>query len=273
MAQVENAPPSIAIKIVFCGPFGSGKTTNLHQLYARLNDRYRSRMLSLDPTQTTDAELLYHTRPVDADHRPTMFFDLLPIVLHLAGVRVVLRLLAGPGHVMHDHTRRLLLRGADGIVFVADSQRPPEENEQALIGVRTNLRDNGLAPDTLPMVIQLNKGELKAVKTDAAAARRLLGHRADIHLVPASAKAGVGVVETLLRLLTVVWPALLHEHDVLAASELDLAALLRELGRNLNAGEQVRALSEAPLRSAGDDAAALASPPALSAAPGGAAFR
>ena len=70
MAQVENAPPSIAIKLVYCGPFGSGKTTNLNQLYSRLNDRYRSRMLSLDPTQTTDAELLYHTRPVDADHRP-----------------------------------------------------------------------------------------------------------------------------------------------------------------------------------------------------------
>lgn len=272
MAQVENAPPSIAIKLVFCGPFGSGKTTNLHQLYARLNDRYRSRMLSLDPTQTTDAELLYHTRPVDADHRPTMFFDLLPIVVHLAGVRVVLRLLAGPGHAMHDHTRRLLLRGADGIVFVADSRLAPEENEQALIGVRTNLRDNGLAPDTLPIVIQLNKSERQDVKTDAAAAKRLLGHRADIHIVPAIAKAGAGVVETLLRLLTVVWPALLHEHDVLAASGLDLAALLRELGRSLNAGEQARALNETQRCLGGDDAT-LTSPPALVAAPGGAAFR
>ena len=85
----------------------------------------------------------------------------------------VLRLLAGPGHVMHDHTRRLLLRGADGIAFVADSQLPPEDNEQALIGVRTNLRDNGLAPDTLPMVIQLNKGERPTALTDAAAAKRL----------------------------------------------------------------------------------------------------
>lgn len=272
MAQVENAPPSIAIKLVFCGPFGSGKTTNLHQLHARLTDRYRSRMLSLDPTQSTDAELLYHTRPLDADHRPTMFFDLLPIVLSIAGVRVVLRLLAGPGHVMHDHTRRLLLRGADGIVFVADSQRRPEDNEQSLIGVRTNLRDNGLAPDTLPMVIQLNKGELVSSLTDAAAAKRLLGHRADVHIVPAIAKAGVGVIETVLRLITVVWPALVHEHEVLAASELDLATLLRELGRTLNAGEQVRALGEPPLRSA-DDAAALPGPAKAVAATGGAAFR
>jgi len=271
MAQVENAPPSIAIKLVFCGPFGSGKTTNLHQLHARLNDRYRSRMLSLDPTQTTDAELLYHTRPLDADHRPTMFFDLLPIVLSIAGVRVVLRLLAGPGHMMHDHTRRLLLRGADGIVFVADSQLAPEQNEQALIGVRTNLRDNGLAPDTLPMVIQLNKGEQKSALTDATAAKRLLGHRADVHIVPAIAKAGVGVIETVLQLLTVVWPALVHEHEVLAASELDLATLLRELGRTLNAGEQVRALGEP--RVASDDAAALPSPPHPVAAARGAAFR
>src|SRR5262245_36884587 len=114
MAQVEHAPPSIAIKLVFCGPFGSGKPTNLHQLYGRLADRYRSRMLSLDPIDTADVELLYHSNPVDAVHRPTMFYDLLPIVLNVAGVRVILRLLAGPGHIMHDHTRRLVLRGADG---------------------------------------------------------------------------------------------------------------------------------------------------------------
>ncbi|HRI50246.1 MAG TPA: GTPase domain-containing protein [Pseudomonadota bacterium] len=273
MAQVENAPPSIAIKLVFCGPFGSGKTTNLNQLYSRLNDRYRSRMLSLDPTQTTDAELLYHTRPVDADHRPTMFFDLLPIVLSIAGVRVVLRLLAGPGHVMHDHTRRLLLRGADGIAFVADSQLPPEENEQALIGVRTNLRDNGLAPDTLPLVIQLNKGERPTALTDAAAAKRLLGHRADVHIVPAIAKAGVGVIETVLRLVSVVWPALVHEHEVLAASELDLATLLRELARTLNAGEHVGALGEPSRRDAADEAAALSGHPIAAGAARGAAFR
>jgi signal recognition particle receptor subunit beta len=246
MAQVENVPPSIALKLVYCGPFGSGKTSNLHQLYTRLTDRYRSRMLSLDLPDIADEEILYHAGPIDAGHRPTMFYDLLPIVLNVAGVRVILRLLAGPGHVMHEHTRRLVLRGADGLAFIADTQRSLEENEQALAGVRSNLRDNGLAPDTLPMVVQLNKRDLPEVRTDAAEAQRLRGHRADIAIVPAVARTGVGVVETLLRLLTVVWPSLIHEHAELAASEVDLPALLLELGRTINASDVARALTSGP---------------------------
>lgn len=275
MAQVENAPPSIAIKLVFCGPYGSGKTTNLHQLYARLCDRYRSRMLSLDPADTTDEELLFHTGPVDAAHHPTLFFDLLPIVLNLAGMRVVLRLLAGPGHAMHEHTRRLILRGADGIAFVADSQRSPEENDQSLVSVRTSLRDNGLAPDTLPMVIQLNKRDLPGMRTDVADAQRLLGHRADVHIVPAVAKSGLGVIETTMRLLAVVWPALLHEHDALAASELDLPTLLTEFGRRVNAVELARIIAAAVPGRDGEELAAGSrpAPSGLVAAPRGAAFR
>lgn len=277
MAQVENAPPSIAIKLVFCGPFGSGKTTNLHQIYARLSDRYRSRMLSLDPSDTTDEELLFHTNPVDAAHRPTLFFDLLPIVLNIAGMRVILRLLAGPGHAMHEHTRRLILRGADGIVFIADSERSPDENDQSLVSVRTSLRDNGLAPDTLPMVIQLNKSDSISMRTDVVAAKRLLGHRADVHIVPAMAKAGLGVLETVMRLLTVVWPALLHEHDGLAASSLDLATLLTELGRRLNAVDLARALitpqTAAPPGDMPESAASRAAAPVLAPAHQGAALR
>jgi hypothetical protein len=86
-------------------------------------------------------------------------------------VKLILRLLAGPGQLMHNHTRRLLLRGADGVVFVADSERPLEENEQALIALRTNLRDNGLAPDTLPMVMQLNKRDAAEQRTDSLLAQ------------------------------------------------------------------------------------------------------
>ena len=92
------------------------------------------------------------------------------------------------------------------------------------------------------------------------------------HIVPAIAKAGVGVIETVLRLVSVVWPALVHEHEVLAASELDLATLLRELARTLNAGEQVGALGEPPRRDAADDAA-LSGHPIAAAAARGAAFR
>jgi signal recognition particle receptor subunit beta len=249
MAQVENAPPSIALKLVFCGPFGAGKTSNLHQLFARLTDRYRSRMLSLDLPDTADEEILYHASPIDIGHRPTMFYDLLPIVISVAGVRVILRLVAGPGHIMHDHTRRLVLRGADGLVFIADTQRTLDENEHVLAAVRTNLRDNGLAPDTLPMVVQLNKRDLPEVRTDAAAAQRLRGQRADVAVVPAVARAGVGVVETLLRLLAVTWPSLVHEHESLAASDIELPGLLLELGRSLNAVEIARNLLEGPAAS------------------------
>lgn len=284
MPQVDSDPHSITIKLVYCGPFGAGKTTNLLKLHGRLLDRHRSKMLPIDPKCSPFVEsphmadmqagperaarLAGSVSPYDSDrvaedHQPTLFFDLLPIVLtlqpssslrapdaqaaHMRPVKLILRLLAGPGQLMHNHTRRLLLRGADGVVFVADSERPLEENEQALIALRTNLRDNGLAPDTLPMVMQLNKRDAAEQRTDSLLAGRLRGNRADVELVPAIARTGVGVVETLLRLVAVVWPTLLHEHEDVAASNLDLPWLLQELGAALQASHIAHAIAESDI--------------------------
>lgn len=245
MAQAdESAPSSPALKIVYCGPFGSGKTTNLQQLFARLTDRYRSRLLRLDGLDSVEAGLhgegAVGLGVVDPGHRPTVFYDSLALVVGRGASRLVIRLVAVPGHTMHGHTRRLLVRGADGLVFVADSSLSLEQNEQALAEMRSCLRDNGLSADSMPMVLQVNKQDSERLRLDLNRAAELRGSRADVALVPARAQKGQGVVETLLRMVAVSWPVRLHEQESLAAG-LDLPELLEELGRLLQAPEAARA--------------------------------
>ncbi|MFO0572503.1 MAG: hypothetical protein U1A78_00750 [Polyangia bacterium] len=245
MAQAdESAPSSPALKIVYCGPFGSGKTTNLQQLFARLTDRYRSRLLRLDGLDSMEAGLHGEGEVglgvVDPGHRPTVFYDSLALVVGRGTSRLVIRLVAVPGHTMHGHTRRLLVRGADGLVFVADSSLSLEQNEQALGEMRSCLRDNGLSADSMPMVLQVNKQDSERLRLDLNRAAELRGNRADVALVPARAQKGQGVVETLLRMVAVSWPVRLHEQEALA-SGLDLPGLLDELGRLLQAPEAARA--------------------------------
>jgi GTPase SAR1 family protein len=135
------APPANrnhTVQLVYIGPLGSGKTTNLRRLAARLPDRFRSRLLVVDSPvgrHGCDHESLQLAS--------THFFDLLPIVLDIEGGPLKLRIVAVPGHFMYEPTRRLLLRSADGVVFVADSSLLPEENQQSFADLRSSLRENG----------------------------------------------------------------------------------------------------------------------------------
>lgn len=225
------APPANrnhTVQLVYIGPLGSGKTTNLRRLAARLPDRFRSRLLVVDSPVGRHG---YDQEPLQL--ASTHFFDLLPIVLDIEGGPLKLRIVAVPGHFMYEPTRRLLLRSADGVVFVADSSLLPEENQQSFADLRSSLRENGRAPDSIPLVIQLNKTDVGEPLTGLPFLQSLPIGRSDVEVIPACAERGVGVVDTLLQLMRQVWPAVLHERESLAELSLDMPQLLELLRRRL----------------------------------------
>jgi signal recognition particle receptor subunit beta len=142
------ATMQMAAKIVYYGPGLCGKTTNLSFIYAKTAPGSRGEMVSLE-TETDR----------------TLFFDLLPIeVGKVGGFRTRLQLYTVPGQVFYNTTRKLVLKGVDGMVFVADSQRPmADANLESLQNLTENLLELGLAIDTLPIVMQYNKRDLRNV--------------------------------------------------------------------------------------------------------------
>jgi mutual gliding-motility protein MglA len=145
VSLVNFTTREITCKIVYYGPGRSGKTTNLHYIYGRVPDARRGRMVSL-ATQTDR----------------TLFFDFLPIDLGLiSGFSTRFQLYTVPGQVYYNATRRLVLQGADGVVFVADSQaRQLDENIESLQNLQSNLLEMGIDIRTLPVVLQYNKQDL-----------------------------------------------------------------------------------------------------------------
>ncbi|HVN75976.1 MAG TPA: GTPase domain-containing protein [Thermoanaerobaculaceae bacterium] len=144
------ATMQMAAKIVYYGPGLCGKTTNLSYIYAKTAPGSRGEMVSLE-TETDR----------------TLFFDLLPLeVGKVGGFRTRLQLYTVPGQVFYNTTRKLVLKGVDGMVFVADSQRPmAEANVESLQNLEENLLELGLALDAIPMVMQYNKRDLKNILT------------------------------------------------------------------------------------------------------------
>lgn len=145
MPLVNYSTREITCKLVYYGPGRSGKTTNLQYIHARLPGERRGEMVSL--ATETDR---------------TLFFDYMPLDLGtVSGYRTRLQLYTVPGQVYYDATRKLVLRGADGVVFVADSQRRQlEENLESLRDLQTNLLDNGFDIRKMPVVMQYNKRDL-----------------------------------------------------------------------------------------------------------------
>ena len=144
------ATMQMAAKIVYYGPGLCGKTTNLSYIYAKTAPGSRGEMVSLE-TETDR----------------TLFFDLLPLeVGKVGGFRTRLQLYTVPGQVFYNTTRKLVLKGVDGMVFVADSQRPmAEANIESLQNLEENLLELGLPLDTVPLVLQYNKRDLKNTLT------------------------------------------------------------------------------------------------------------
>lgn len=181
MVFFNYATMQMAAKIVYYGPGLCGKTTNLHHIYTKTSPQSRGEMVSLE-TETDR----------------TLFFDLLPIdVGVIGGFKTRLQLYTVPGQVFYNTTRKLVLKGVDGIVFVADSQTAMlDANAESLRNLRENLAEIGLDLDEIPTVLQLNKRDLPniaAVETmlDVLDPQRRFEH------VESVASAGAGVFETL----------------------------------------------------------------------------
>jgi signal recognition particle receptor subunit beta len=147
MSLVNFTTREITCKIIYYGPGRSGKTTNLQYVYDQVPPERRGRMVSL-ATQTDR----------------TLFFDFLPLELGtISGFTTKFQLYTVPGQVYYNATRKLVLQGADGVVFVADSQtRQLDENIASLQNLQANLLQQGIDVRTLPLVIQYNKQGLPA---------------------------------------------------------------------------------------------------------------
>jgi signal recognition particle receptor subunit beta len=175
------ATMQMAAKIVYYGPGLCGKTTNLSFIYAKTSPGSRGEMVSLE-TETDR----------------TLFFDLLPIeVGKVGGFRTRLQLYTVPGQVFYNTTRKLVLKGVDGVVFVADSQRPmAEANVESLKNLDENLRELGVDTSTLPLVLQFNKRDLKNILT-VDELNRALNPDGLLEFFESVAVEGSGVFETL----------------------------------------------------------------------------
>ncbi len=180
MAFFNYSTMQMTAKIVYYGPGLCGKTTNLQFIYDHTTNDSRGEMVSLE-TQTDR----------------TLFFDLLPMeVGSVAGFKTRIQLYTVPGQVFYNTTRKLVLKGVDGVVFVADSQRPMlAANIEAMQNLAENLESLGLSIDSIPLVLQFNKRDLP----DIASIEELRGslHRSAWPVHEASAITGNGVVETL----------------------------------------------------------------------------
>ena len=181
MVFFNYATMQMAAKIVYYGPGLCGKTTNLHYIYAKTSPQSRGEMVSLE-TETDR----------------TLFFDLLPIdVGVIGGFKTRLQLYTIPGQVFYNTTRKLVLKGVDGIVFVADSQLAMlDANVESLKNLRENLAEIGLDLDEIPLVLQLNKRDLPNLASVDQILNAIDPERRYEH-VEAAAVSGMGVFETL----------------------------------------------------------------------------
>ena len=185
MPLVNFTAREITCKLVYCGPGRCGKTTNLQYVHGRVPFNRRGEMVSL------------------ATHGDrTLFFDFLPLDLGtISGFATRMQLYTVPGQVYYAATRRLVLQGADGVVFVADSQaRRFDENLESLQDLQDNLLDQGIDVRSFPLVFQYNKQDLPAeLILTPAALDDALNFRS-VPSFPADALRGGGVFETLRSL-------------------------------------------------------------------------
>jgi signal recognition particle receptor subunit beta len=180
MVLINKAINEVTVKLVYYGPGLCGKTTNLEKIYGNPKLENKGKMISM--STETDR---------------TLFFDFMPMELGtIAGQKVRVQLYTVPGQVFYDATRKLVLRGADGVVFVADSQASMREsNIDSLENLKTNLRINRLDPDKVALVLQYNKRDLPAVSTVEEMNEYL--NPGNLPTVEASAITGTGVTATL----------------------------------------------------------------------------
>lgn len=223
MASVNPLSRELVFKIVYYGPGLGGKTTTLEHIHATAKPEHRGKLVSL-------------ATPVDR----TLYFDFLPVRLPpIRGMNVRLQLFTVPGQVYFNATRKLVLTGSDGIVFVSDSQiARADANLESLDNLRDNLADQGRNLADVPLVFQHNKRDLPDVLAVEELDRML--NRWHAPSLPASARTGLGVYEALEKITLSVlasFESQLPESVRVAAASFDpaeegLAAALRDASRS-----------------------------------------
>jgi GTPase SAR1 family protein len=180
MVFFNHATRQMTAKIVYYGPGLCGKTTNLNTIYGKTSKQARGEMVSLN-TETDR----------------TLFFDLLPLdVGVIGGMKVRLQLYTVPGQVFYNATRKLVLKGVDGIVFVADSQMAAlDANVESFVNLKANLDELGMKLDQVPVVLQYNKRDLRNILTLDQLNGAL--NPDTLPCFEAAALHGIGVFETL----------------------------------------------------------------------------
>ena len=180
MSFVNRLTKEINCKIVYYGPGLCGKTTNLQWIYDKTNPNAKGKLISL--ATETDR---------------TLFFDFLPLELGtVRGFKTRFHLYTVPGQVFYDASRKLILKGVDGVIFVADSQlERMDANVEAIENLETNLKAQGYDLKTIPYVLQLNKRDLPNV-SPADEMVKLMRKKGEPVFEAVAAK-GIGVFETL----------------------------------------------------------------------------
>ncbi|MCQ8127893.1 GTP-binding protein [Methylomonas rivi] len=196
MAIFDEENNRLSIKLVYYGPAQSGKTTNLMRLHDILRPDLKGDIMLMET----------------ANDR-TLFFDLLPLGFKApSGLLIKFKLYTVPGQVVHDSTRKAVLSRADGVVFVADSQRTQSTNNgEAFANLEDNAARVGIDFDRLPLVVQFNKRDLSDILTEAEVLQRW--QAAPWPVLFSSALTGEGVVETFHALLNRVYDGLDREFE------------------------------------------------------------
>jgi signal recognition particle receptor subunit beta len=212
--QLNFSAREVTIKLVYYGPALSGKTTNLRSLHDLTSEESHGRLMTLETK----------------DDR-TLFFDMLPLVFRATddegaspgsgAMSLRLKVFTVPGQVLHISTRRLVLQGADGVAFIADSQlSQTESNAASFLDLRDNLKELGRAVKEMPLIIQFNKRDLPNVRKESDI--ELLAAKGREPVFTASAVNGSGVLESFFGLLGLVWEKLDGEHQL--AKKLGIAS-------------------------------------------------
>lgn len=187
MVSINYASREVCCKIVYYGPGLSGKTTNLQFVHRKVPQNTRGKLISL---------------ATEADR--TLYFDFLPINIGtINGFAAKFQLYTVPGQVYYNATRKLVLRGVDGLVFVADSQADKmDENIESLANLEDNLKEYGYDPETMPLVIQYNKRDLPGILSVEELEQKL--NPRGWPCFEASAPTGEGVFGTLKLIIKLV---------------------------------------------------------------------
>ncbi len=212
MAEYDQDNQRLTVKLVYYGPAQSGKTTNLTFLHQSANPQMKGELMVLE---------------TKGDR--TLFFDMLPMGMRAAsGLLIKLKLFTVPGQVAHDSTRKAVLSRADGLVFVADSQRTQSRNNlESFENLMANLSRVGLDVETLPLVVQFNKRDMDAIVTEQEVLQRW--EKTPWPIVFASALRGEGVGETFRALLEKVYGSLNAQYQLQEAHGVTVAEFVTQL--------------------------------------------